>query len=124
MPNYSEELDGVFRALADPTRRAIVERLGLGMASTSELASGSAMALPSFLQHLELLERTGIVTSSKVGRIRTYELTPDPLDAVDGWLADQRHFWNRRLDRLAHEEMGFTVGWGLALDQLLAMVNG
>ena len=83
-------LDDVFKALADPTRLAVVERLGAGPASTSELASPFAMALPSFTQHLDVLERSGLVASTKQGRIRTYRLTPAPLERAGAWLADQR----------------------------------
>ena len=94
------DLDGVFRALADPTRRAVVERLGHGPASTSELAGPFAMALPSFTQHLDVLERSGVVESAKVGRVRTYTLAPGALDTVGAWLAGQRDLWERRLDQL------------------------
>ena len=93
-------LDEVFSALADPTRRKVVERLAAGPAATSELAEPFAMALPSFTQHLGVLERAGLVTSSKQGRVRTYELVPAGLDVADGWLAEQRSLWERRLDQL------------------------
>ena len=93
-------LDDVFKALADPTRRAVVERLGVGPASTTELARPFAMALPSFTQHLEILERSGLVVSLKAGRVRTYRLTPAPLEGAGTWLATQREQWNRRLDQL------------------------
>ncbi|MFG2102714.1 ArsR/SmtB family transcription factor [Micromonospora echinaurantiaca] len=93
-------LDGVFHALSDPTRRQIVERLGQGPATTSELARPFDMALPSFTQHLGVLERSGLVTSEKQGRVRTYRLTPAPLEQVDSWLAGQRALWTRRLDQL------------------------
>jgi DNA-binding transcriptional ArsR family regulator len=94
------ELDEVFKALADPTRLAVVERLGRGPASTSELAGPFDMTLPSFTQHLEVLERTGLVASVKLGRVRTYRLTPGPLERADRWLVEQRDHWSRRLDRL------------------------
>lgn len=100
MPSATIELDDVFRALADPTRRAVVERLGRGPASTSELAGPFAMALPSFTQHLDVLERSGVVASSKVGRVRTYTLAPAALDTAGAWLAGQRERWERRLDQL------------------------
>jgi DNA-binding transcriptional ArsR family regulator len=93
-------LDRVFQALADPTRRTVVERLASGQASTSELARPFAMALPSFTQHLSVLERAGLVKSTKQGRVRTYRLAPDALDIADGWLAAQRRLWERRLDQL------------------------
>ncbi len=106
MPNRSELLDPdtaieqVFKALADPTRRAVVERLRRGPAATSDLAAGFDMALPSFLQHLGVLEESGLVASHKEGRVRTYRLTPDPLRMAEGWLAEQRETWERRLDQL------------------------
>jgi DNA-binding transcriptional ArsR family regulator len=92
--------DEVFKALADPTRRAVIERLGISPASTSELARPFGMALPSFLQHLDVLERCGLVASSKQGRVRTYRLTPEPLERAGSWLAEQRAHWTRRLDQL------------------------
>jgi DNA-binding transcriptional ArsR family regulator len=94
------ELDLVFQALADPTRRAVVERLGRGPAATSDLARPFAMALPSFTQHLDVLERCGLVTSLKRGRVRTYRLVPTPLRAAQGWMAVQQDLWERRLDQL------------------------
>jgi DNA-binding transcriptional ArsR family regulator len=93
------EVDRVFHALADPTRRAVVERLGLGPMATSELARPFAMALPSFIQHLDVLEQVGLVASEKRGRVRTYRLTPRPLDAAEDWMAAQRRLWERRLDQ-------------------------
>ncbi len=100
MPNQSARLGHVFQALADPTRRAVVEKLGRGPASTSELARPFRMALPSFLQHLEMLERSGLVRSRKKGRTRTYRLTPQPLELAGEWLSKQRSMWERRLDQL------------------------
>ena len=101
MPNQSvHSLDAALHALADPTRRAVVERLGRGAVATSELTDPFAMALPSFLQHLRVLEAAGLVTSTKEGRVRTYRLRAEPLDAVEGWLAGQKRVWTRRLDQL------------------------
>ncbi len=100
MPNHGVELDLVFQALGDHTRRAVIERLGSGPAATSTLAEPFAMALPSFTQHLGVLERAGLVTSTKAGRVRTYQLAPTALAPVDGWLADQHHLWERRLGQL------------------------
>jgi DNA-binding transcriptional ArsR family regulator len=100
MPKQRVELDQVFQALADPTRRRVIERLVSGPASTSVLAEPFEMALPSFTQHLAVLERAGLVTSTKTGRVRTYRLAPAALDVADGWLADQRRTWERRLDQL------------------------
>jgi DNA-binding transcriptional ArsR family regulator len=100
MPEQLVALDRVFKALSDPTRRQVVERLVSGPASTSELAAPFDMALPSFSQHLDVLERAGLVTSTKTGRVRTYELAPAALAVADGWLAEQRRLWERRLDQL------------------------
>ncbi|MBB2914682.1 DNA-binding transcriptional ArsR family regulator [Streptosporangium becharense] len=102
MPNEQVRLDQIFQALADPTRRKVIERLVSGSASTSELAKPFDMALPSFTQHLAVLERAGLVTSTKKGRVRTYRLAPLGLQAADGWLAEQRRLWERRLDQLDH----------------------
>lgn len=93
-------LDETFRALADPTRRAVVEALGRGPASVSDLARPFSMALPSFLQHLKLLEECGLVATEKTGRVRTCRLKPEPFAAAEHWLEEQRSFWTRRLDRL------------------------
>jgi len=100
MPNQSPRLDRTLRALADPTRRAVVERLGRGPRPTLELAGPFRMALPSFTQHLEVLRRAGLVRSRKRGRVRTWELVPGPLAAVRHWLDGQRDLWNARLDQL------------------------
>ncbi|MDP1820758.1 MAG: metalloregulator ArsR/SmtB family transcription factor [Acidimicrobiales bacterium] len=100
MPKHREAVDEVFHALADPTRRQVVERLVSGPATTSELAQPFDMSLPSFTHHLALLEAAHLVTSIKVGRVRTYRLASDGLDTADGWLAEQRRIWERRLDRM------------------------
>ena len=99
MPNQSADLGRVFQALADPTRRAVLEKLSRGPAAVSDLAEPFDMALPSFAQHLDVLEDCGLVRSSKEGRVRTYQLSPQPLKAVEGWLAKQRALWARRLDQ-------------------------
>jgi DNA-binding transcriptional ArsR family regulator len=99
MPNQSPDLGRVFQALADPTRRAVLEKLSRGPAAVSDLAEPFDMALPSFAQHLDVLEDCGLVRSSKEGRVRTYQLSPQPLKAVEGWLAKQRALWARRLDQ-------------------------
>ena len=99
MPEQVATLDRLFQALADPTRRAVVERLGPGPVATSDLARPFAMALPSFLQHLEVLERAGLVSSTKKGRVRTYRLTPQPLEVAENWMTTQRRLWEGRLDR-------------------------
>lgn len=103
MPNqHVPQLDRVFKALADPTRRAVLERLSAGAAPVSELAEPFGMALPSFLQHLAVLENCGLVSSRKSGRVRTYQISPEPLAAAEGWMAEQRAVWERRLDQLDH----------------------
>ncbi|WP_435005196.1 ArsR/SmtB family transcription factor [Tundrisphaera lichenicola] len=100
MPNQSAEFTLLFQALADPTRRAVVERLSRGPTATGELARPFKMALPSFLQHLDVLQRCGLVRSRKSGRVRTYELAPGSLRAAEDWMATQRLLWERRLDQL------------------------
>jgi DNA-binding transcriptional ArsR family regulator len=98
MPN--QELTHVFHALTDPTRRAVLERLTRGPAAVSELAQPFKMALPSFVQHLGVLEECGLVRSKKEGRVRTYTLVLQPLTAAEHWLSAQRAHWERRLDTL------------------------
>jgi DNA-binding transcriptional ArsR family regulator len=94
------QLDRVFRALGDPTRRAVLSRLSGGPAAVSELARPFKMALPSFTQHLDVLEDCGLVRSRKLGRVRTYRLVPQPLRAAERWMVEQRALWDRRLDQL------------------------
>jgi DNA-binding transcriptional ArsR family regulator len=101
MANQSAPLDVVFAALADPTRRAIVGALGRGPASVSTLAAPFAMALPSFMKHLSVLERSGVVRSTKSGRVRTCELRPKALSRAEQWIASQRAAWESRSDRMA-----------------------
>lgn len=93
-------IDDVFRALSDPTRRHVLERLSQGPASVSALAEPFEMALPSFVQHLRVLEGCGLVRSRKAGRVRTYQLAPEPLKLAEDWLGQQRTTWERRLDQL------------------------
>jgi DNA-binding transcriptional ArsR family regulator len=100
MPNQSVQLDRVFQALADPTRRAVLRRLSSGTAPVTRLAEPFDMALPSFLQHLKVLEGCGLVRSRKSGRVRTYRISPEPLKAAEGWMSKQRALWERRLDQL------------------------
>lgn len=101
MPNKRPvQLTRVFQGLANPTRRAVVERLSDGPASVSELARSFRMALPSFLQHLKVLEDCELVRSSKSGRVRTYRLTQRPLRLAESWLEKQRAHWDRRLNQL------------------------
>jgi DNA-binding transcriptional ArsR family regulator len=98
--NQTAGLDRAFHALADPSRRLIVERLALGPASVSELAQPLAMSLPAVMQHLQVLEASSLVASEKVGRVRTCRLEPDALRRVEQWVIQQRTAWERRLDRL------------------------
>jgi DNA-binding transcriptional ArsR family regulator len=100
MPNNTARLDEVFQALAHPTRRAVLHRLSGGAASTLELAAPFDMALPSFTQHLSMLEKFGLVKSRKSGRVRTYELAPKRLRAAEDWILGRRQLWERRLDQL------------------------
>lgn len=93
-------LDRTFQALADPSRRAMVVRLSRGPASVSELAEPLAMSLPAVMQHLGVLQDSGLVRSEKVGRVRTCRLEPAPLQAVERWIAEHRSAWEQRLDRL------------------------
>jgi len=100
VPNQSVELDRVFQALADPTRRAVLQKLTYGPAPVSDLAQPFDMALPSFAQHLDVLEGCGLVRSRKTGRVRTYQLAPRPLKVAERWIARQRAIWERRLNQL------------------------
>jgi DNA-binding transcriptional ArsR family regulator len=102
VPKYPSDdpLDRQFHALADGTRRAMVERLVRGPASVSQLAEPFAVSLPTVVQHLGVLEDAGIVTSEKVGRVRTYQLAVDALTSAGGWISQQRLPAERRLDRL------------------------
>jgi DNA-binding transcriptional ArsR family regulator len=101
MPNQSAiPLNRVFHALSDPTRMAVLERLSGGPAGMKELAQPFDMALPSFMQHLKVLEGSGLVQSEKKGRVRTYQLAPQPLQAAEHWLEKRRTHWQKRLDQL------------------------
>ncbi|WP_299613365.1 helix-turn-helix transcriptional regulator [uncultured Tateyamaria sp.] len=97
----TNQLDNYFSALADPTRRAVVERLTQGPAAVSALHHGHDMALPTFLRHLKVLEDSGLVTSTKKGRVRTVHIEAAPLRILDNWLARHRDMWEARLDRLS-----------------------
>jgi DNA-binding transcriptional ArsR family regulator len=101
MDQYREQLDGIFLALADPTRRAVLSRLGAGPASISELAKPFDMALPSFMKHIRFLEESGLIVTRKAGRVRSCALEEKRFALVDGWLAEQRAIWEGRIDRLA-----------------------
>ena len=96
----------MFHALADPGRRGMVDRLSEGPASVSELARPLAMALPSVVKHLAVLEAGGIVLSEKAGRIRTYRIAPGALSALESWVSERKAKWNSRFDRLELESQG------------------
>ncbi|MFN6546806.1 ArsR/SmtB family transcription factor [Mycolicibacterium nivoides] len=100
MAQYSAELDEVFLALADPTRRAVIHHLGRGPASVGDLAREATMTLPSFMKHVRTLESTGLIHTAKVGRVRTCKLNRARLTVVEDWLAQQRRIWEERTDRL------------------------
>lgn len=97
----ANKLDSAFSALSDPTRRAIIERLASGPATVSDLAAPHAMALPTLMRHLKVLENCGLVRSVKKGRVRTCHIEAAPLMEVQGWLEWQRRVWEGRLDRLS-----------------------
>ena len=100
MANDAGRLDAVFQALADPTRRAVLARLGRGPASISELARPFDMALPSFMKHIRLLEGSGLIRTRKQGRVRTCTIERKPFSMLEHWLATQRATWEARTDRL------------------------
>lgn len=100
MPAVDATLDRAFHALADPSRRSIVERLSRGPASVSELAAPLAMSLPAVVQHIDVLHQSGLVASEKVGRVRTCRLEPAPMRTVEQWLGEHRATWERQFDRL------------------------
>jgi len=99
---HSAVADDVFHALSNPTRRQVLERLSVGPATVSELAAPFAMQLPSFVQHLSVLEQSRLVTSQKRGRVRTYEIAPERFKVVEDWLTARRQLWEARLDRFDH----------------------
>ncbi len=100
MEQYRDPLDGIFQALADPTRRAVLGRLGHGPASISDLARPFDMALPSFMKHIRFLEGSGLIRTRKDGRVRTCEVEPGRFAAIEAWLSSQRALWEGRTDRL------------------------
>lgn len=100
MENF-RPLDAAFHALADPTRRAVISRLMRGPAPVKELAEPFDMGLPSFMKHLRVLEKDGLITSEKIGRVRTCRVNAQKLAAAESWLAEQRALWQARTDRLA-----------------------
>ena len=100
MVKQSVDLNLMYAALADPTRRAIITQLVRGFASVSELARPLKMSLPAVVQHLNLLEASGFIASRKVGRVRTCRIEPKRLDAAQAWLVQQRRRWEARFDRM------------------------
>lgn len=99
MPNQIQSIETTFGALSDPTRRAVVQTLSKGPATVSQLASPFAMALPSFTQHLGVLENAGLIVSTREGRTRVCSLNPEALRDAEDWLASSRRQWEERLDR-------------------------
>ena len=95
----SAATDAVFHALSNPTRRKVLERLSVGPATVSELAAPFDMKLPSFVQHLSMLEQSRLVKSKKRGRVRTYEIVPERFSVAEDWLTERRRLWEARLDR-------------------------
>ena len=99
-PASRARIDRIFHALGDPTRRAILERLSDNPVTASGLAAPLKITLPAVVQHLQLLEASGLVGTEKIGRVRTCRIAPDGLASAEQWLADRRSLWERRLDRL------------------------
>lgn len=100
MLNHDQQLDLMFQALADPTRRAMVERLSKGPASVSELAKPLPMSLPAVVQHLQVLEHSGLVTTKKQGRVRTCTLDTSAMSRAEQWINERRLGWEKKLDKL------------------------
>src|SRR5258708_1512437 len=100
MLQHSTKLDLMFQALADPARRGMVERLSRGPASVSDLAQPLDMSLSAVVQHLQVLETSGLVRSEKIGRVRTCTIEPDALQLAEKWINERRTLWQRRFDRL------------------------
>jgi DNA-binding transcriptional ArsR family regulator len=100
MAQYSEQLSGIFLALADPTRRAVLGQLGEGPTSVSELAKPFDMALPSFMKHIHALESCGLIRTRKSGRVRTCAIEQKSFAVAEAWLLAQRAIWEQRTDRL------------------------
>jgi len=100
MSDRKLNIDGIFHALGDPTRRAIVERVSAGPVSVSQLAEPFKMTLAAVVQHLQILEESGMVRTEKTGRVRTCRVDPKGLDAIEKWISDRRSRWEKRLDHL------------------------
>lgn len=110
MPHATANLDLTFQALADPTRRGIVERLSRGQATVSEIAEPYAMSLPAIVQHLAVLEASGLVRSEKIGRVRTCRIDTATLSLAEQWFNRRRAEWDQRLDRLGEHLKRFPDG--------------
>ena len=100
MTKHHQDLSLIFQALADPTRRAILARLGGGPAPVMELSAPTGLRLPTVMRHLSVLEEAGLIVTSKDGRVRTCAIVPEALEPVSTWLDEQRAVWESRLDRL------------------------
>jgi DNA-binding transcriptional ArsR family regulator len=100
MPDNKPNVDRIFHALCDPTRRAMVEKLSDGPISVSQLAAPLTMTLAAVVQHLQILEESGLVRTEKIGRVRTCRIEPKGLDAIEKWINDRRSVWEKRLDHL------------------------
>ena len=112
MLNQRDALDLTFQALADPTRRTLLVRLTRGPASVGALAQPLAMSLPAVMQHLAVLEGAGLVSSEKIGRVRTCRIRPQALTVAEHWLGRRRVEWQRRLDRLGEYLQGLKSAGG------------
>jgi DNA-binding transcriptional ArsR family regulator len=100
MSDHNLNIDHIFHALGDPTRRAMVERLSVGPVSVSQLAGPFNMSLAAVVQHLQILEESGMVRTEKIGRVRTCRINPKGLDAIQQWIEARRSPWEKRLDQL------------------------
>jgi len=100
MPGPKADIDRIFHALDDPTRRALIEKISEGPISVSQLAEPLHITLAAVVQHLQVLEESGLVHTEKIGRIRTCRIEPRGLSLVEQWIADRRSLWERRFDRL------------------------
>ena len=120
MANQAADLDRLFHAMSDTTRRGMVERLIRSPASVGELAGPLNMSLPSVMQHLQVLQDCGLVSTQKIGRVRTCSIEPAGLRVAEGWLTEQRTLWERHLDRLGE----FLAPPGAAEDSTTQSTKG
>ena len=100
MPEKKPDIERIFHALGDPTRRLMVERLSAGPISVSHLAIPLKITLAAVVQHLQILEKSGLVQTEKIGRVRTCRLNPTAFSVLEGWIDERRSIWQKRLDRL------------------------